>query len=104
GARSPHGASPAVCRALGAGGIATSAGPPSRLPPVRTGPLPAQRPHPPIWIAGNSPAALSRAARTGDGWHGIDLMPAELAAHVGRLRAACESSGRDPGSVRVTLR
>ena len=94
----------AICRALWSGGVTTYDGPSYRLPPVRTGPLPAQRPHPPIWIAGNSPAALSRAARIGDGWHGIDLTPAELAAHVGGLRDACESAGRDPGSVRVTLR
>jgi probable F420-dependent oxidoreductase len=94
----------AVCRALWAGGVATHDAPCYRLPPVRTGPLPAQRPHPPIWIAGNSPAALARAARIGDGWHGIDLAPVELAAHAGRLRAACESAARDPASVRVTLR
>jgi probable F420-dependent oxidoreductase len=94
----------AICRALWAGGTTTFDGPSYRLPPVRTGPQPAQRPHPPIWIAGNSQAALTRAARIGDGWHGIDLPPAELAAHVGRLRAACEHSGRDPGAVRVTLR
>jgi probable F420-dependent oxidoreductase len=94
----------AVCRALWAGGVATYDGAAYRLPPVRTGPRPAQRPHPPIWIAGNSPAALTRAARLGDGWHGIDLTPVELTAHVGRLREACESRGRDPGSVRVTLR
>jgi probable F420-dependent oxidoreductase len=94
----------AVCRALWAGGTATHDGPCYRLPPVRTGPRPVRRPHPPIWIAGNSAAALARAARHGDGWHGIDLGPAELAAHVARLRARCEARGRDPASVRVTLR
>src|SRR5262249_47318342 len=94
----------AVCRALWAGGAATPDGPCDRLPPVRTGPRPAQRPHPPIWVAGNSRAALSRAARHGDGWHGIDLDPAEVSAHVARLRAACTAAGREPGSVRVTLR
>jgi probable F420-dependent oxidoreductase len=31
-------------------------------------PKPVQDPHPPIWIGGNSLAALHRAARTGDGW------------------------------------
>jgi alkanesulfonate monooxygenase SsuD/methylene tetrahydromethanopterin reductase-like flavin-dependent oxidoreductase (luciferase family) len=29
---------------------------------------PAQRPHPPIWIAANSDAAVRRAARLGDAW------------------------------------
>ncbi len=94
----------AVCRALWTGGTATHDGPCYQLPPVRTGPRPAQRPHPPVWVAGNSHAALTRAARQGDGWHGIDLDPAELTAHAVRLRAACLEAGRDPGSVRVTLR
>ena len=94
----------AVCRALWAGGTASHDGPCYRLPPVRTGPRPVQRPHPPIWIAGNSTAALARAARHGDGWHGIDLSPADVAARVARLRACCEAGGRDPASVRVTLR
>ena len=94
----------AVCRALWVGGTAAHDGPCYQLPPVRSGPRPAQRPQPPIWIAGNSPAALSRAARHGDGWHGIDLDPGELSAHAGRLRAACTAAGRDPGAVRVTLR
>src|SRR4030095_8354216 len=76
----------AVCRALWAGGPATHDGPDYHLPPVRGGPRPAQRPHPPIWIAGNSDAALERAARHGDGWHGIDLAPGELAGRVARLR------------------
>jgi probable F420-dependent oxidoreductase len=94
----------AVCRALWAGGTASHAGPSYRLPPVRTGPRPAQRPHPPIWVAGNSDAALARAARHGDGWHGIDLAPDELAARVARLRAACAAERRQPGAVGVTLR
>jgi probable F420-dependent oxidoreductase len=31
-------------------------------------PRPAQRPRPPIWVAGSSPVAIKRAARLGDGW------------------------------------
>ena len=31
-------------------------------------PLPASRPHPPIWIGGNSEAAMRRVARVGQGW------------------------------------
>jgi probable F420-dependent oxidoreductase len=33
-----------------------------------TAPRPAASPHPPLWIGGNSPAALRRALRAGDGW------------------------------------
>ena len=38
---------------------------------VRTGPRPAQSPHPPIWVGGHSDAALRRAVRFGDAWHPI---------------------------------
>lgn len=31
-------------------------------------PAPAQRPHPPIWVGGNSRRAIRRAASLGDGW------------------------------------
>jgi probable F420-dependent oxidoreductase len=32
------------------------------------GPRPVQRPRPPMWVGGSSPAALTRAATKGDGW------------------------------------
>lgn len=31
-------------------------------------PRPTQRPHPPLWVGGNSKAAIRRAVRLGDGW------------------------------------
>ena len=43
-------------------------------------PLPVQRPHPPIWIGGNSRWALRRAAELGDGWDGF-ANTAERAAY-----------------------
>ena len=94
----------AVCKALWAGGEARFDGRTYRLPPVRTGPRPAQAPHPPIWIAGNSATAIDRAARIGDGWHAIDLSPAELAPLVGRLRERTAAAGRPASAVTVSLR
>jgi len=94
----------AVCKALWAGGTASYPGATYRLPPVHGGPRPAQRPHPPLWIAGNSAAAIERAARHGDGWHGIDLTPAELRPLVARVRARAAAHGRTAASVAITLR
>ncbi|PRX51186.1 putative F420-dependent oxidoreductase [Prauserella shujinwangii] len=36
--------------------------------PAYAWPKPVQRPHPPVYIGGESPAALARLARYGDGW------------------------------------
>jgi probable F420-dependent oxidoreductase len=94
----------AVCKALWRGGEARFEGHHYQLPPVRTGPPPAQRPHPPLWIAGNSRAAIERAARLGDGLHAIDLTPAELAPLVRLLRERVQANGRAADSVTVSLR
>jgi alkanesulfonate monooxygenase SsuD/methylene tetrahydromethanopterin reductase-like flavin-dependent oxidoreductase (luciferase family) len=40
----------------------------------------------PIWIGGSSVAALARAIRIGDGWHGSRLSPEQAAPIVRRLR------------------
>src|SRR5476651_677629 len=74
-------------------------------------PKPVQRPHPPIWVGGEGPAALRRAARVGDAWypigsnnaHLLDTLP-RLDAGIARLRKAVAAQGRDPKSVGVAFR
>ena len=83
-----------VCRRLWRDEVAEFTGRHYVLPPVRTGPKPAQHPWPPIWIGGNSAAALQRAVVLGDGLHLIDVSPEETAVRVVELRRAEAAAGR----------
>ncbi len=48
--------------------VATFAGKTIAFRDVLVSPRPAQSPRPPVWVGGNSAAAIRRAARLGDGW------------------------------------
>jgi probable F420-dependent oxidoreductase len=80
-------------------------------------PLPASRPHPPIWIGGNTAAARQRVAQYGNGWCPfaapaglartagtavIDSIEA-LAAGIDDMRRRCEAAGKDWSAVDVTF-
>jgi probable F420-dependent oxidoreductase len=53
-------------------------------------PKPVQKPHPPIWIGGESDAAMKRVVRVGDGWYPIGHNPRFPLDTVGRFRAALD--------------
>jgi probable F420-dependent oxidoreductase len=68
-------------------------------------PKPLQKPHPPIWIGGNTRRALRRAAELGDGWHPTNrLSPSALAEEMKYLRGLAQKAGRDPEALGVSLR
>ena len=76
-----------------------------RFPPSIFAPRPVQKPHPPIWIGGNSKRAIRRAAELGDGWHPTSrLAPAAFADEVKYLRRTAEQAGRDPNRITLSLR
>ena len=67
-------------------------------------PKPVQKPHPPIWVGGDSPGAFRRVATLGDGWHATSKTPAQFKEALGRLRTACEAARRPFESVELSLR
>jgi probable F420-dependent oxidoreductase len=74
-------------------------------------PKPVQQPHPPLWIGGESEAALRRVARIGDGWYPIGTNPRYPLDTLSRLRTRIEQvrrrigdAGRDPSDVGIAYR
>lgn len=80
-------------------------------------PRPFQRPHPPLWIAGNSRMARERAVRYGQGWCPLQIGPDkarttrtpplttvdDVRGAVTELRHRLERAGRDPGAFEVQI-
>ncbi|MBI2161292.1 MAG: TIGR03619 family F420-dependent LLM class oxidoreductase [Candidatus Rokubacteria bacterium] len=67
-------------------------------------PKPVQKPHPPIWVGGDSPGAFRRVVTLGDGWHATNKTPAELRDALTRLRAAADAARRPFETLALSLR
>ncbi len=57
----------------------------TRFANVLLEPKPVQTPHPPIWVGGESPPALRRAARLGDAWYPIGTNRQKVVYRVKRI-------------------
>ena len=59
----------------------------TRFSDIAIKPPPAQRPHPPIWVSGRSPAAMRRAARFGAAWMPYMFTPDMVAESTAQVQA-----------------
>jgi alkanesulfonate monooxygenase SsuD/methylene tetrahydromethanopterin reductase-like flavin-dependent oxidoreductase (luciferase family) len=67
-------------------------------------PKPVQKPHPPIWVGGDSPGAFRRVVTLGDGWHATSKTPDELRGALARLRAAADAARRPFETIALSIR
>ncbi|MGQ4806678.1 FMNH(2)-dependent dimethylsulfone monooxygenase [Candidatus Entotheonellaceae bacterium PAL068K] len=77
-----------------------------RFANVAFAPRPVQKPHPPLWIGGESPPALRRAGRLANAWYPIGsnprfpvTTPEQFAAYAARVKRHAQEAGRDPASL-----
>jgi probable F420-dependent oxidoreductase len=73
---------------------------------VTFAPRPVQKPHPPIWVGGESPAALRRAGRLADAWYPIGsnprfpvATPAQFADYAASVKQHAKEAGRNPSAL-----
>ncbi len=78
-------------------------GPYFRVAPSIVGLKPAQKPHPPIYLAGFVRATLARAATLGDGWLPSSLPLPVLAQLIPQFRTLARAAGRDLDALEVII-
>lgn len=83
-----------LCRALWSGEPVTWEGR-WRIENATIGPAPYRKGGPPIWMGGNTPGAMQRAARYFDGWFPIYPSPERFAAQWQEIRTLRREAGRE---------
>ena len=65
-------------------------------------PRPLQKPHPPIWVGGESKPALRRVASFGNGWHCGLVLPERIPGLLDQIRGLMDEAGRDFNELEIT--
>ncbi len=67
-------------------------------------PKPAQKPHPPIYLAAYAPAAMSRVTRLADGWMPAGVPAEGMAQMFSGIQNMAKEVGRDPNELKMIVR
>lgn len=92
-----------VIRSLWCDSVSSFEGEFYRLPACVQGPKPVRKPHPPIYVGGESDAALRRVAEFGQGWMGYRLTPETLPERLHRLSAMLAERGRELADIEIAV-
>jgi probable F420-dependent oxidoreductase len=74
-----------------------------QFPPLGFNPKPVQKPHPPVFLGGETETALKRAAALGDGWIGVQHDPVSVAEKLRALKRLVSQAGRDFSRFEITV-
>jgi probable F420-dependent oxidoreductase len=92
-----------VMRTLWQSSHATYRGEFVRFDQVRSYPKPHADTSIPVFLGGNSDAALTRVATYGDGWYGFNLSLDEVEERIAALSLLCRRQGRDMGTLDISI-
>ncbi len=67
-------------------------------------PKPVRDGHIPIWVGGHTRRAVRRTVKYGDAWHPTRQTPDFVAHHLPYMREYCETVGRDPAEITMSLK
>ena len=67
-------------------------------------PKPVRDGHIPIWVGGHTRRAVRRTVKYGDAWHPTRQTPEFVARHLPYMREYCETTGRDPAEITMSLK
>ena len=75
-----------------------------RIPKSVIGPKPAQKPHPPIYMAAFTPSALKRVATEANGWFPVGIPLSGIGPMFDGIKDMAKDAGRDPSALELILR
>jgi probable F420-dependent oxidoreductase len=75
-----------------------------RIPRSVIGPKPVQKPHPPIYMAAYTPAAMARVARYADAWMPVGVPLEGMKGMLAQIQADARDAGRNPDAIELVVR